>query len=162
MPIIDFSDNINIARKYVEEEGHPLNILTEENKKLEILCMNMIQVLCEGEMSYVTEVFNRGDIDIIRKHYQVKNDYIYIPLKEKYGVIGPADFMSVDDKEVLSLYHELVKEEKRDDEWFGKVLIFAERVVKIINKEKNILFSAVVRNFNEDDYQRLLQGIKSA
>ncbi len=162
MPIIDFSDNINIARKYVEEEGHPLNILTEENKKLEILCMNMIQVLCEGEMSYVTEVFNRGDIDIIRKHYQVKNDYIYIPLKEKYGVIGPADFMSVDDKEVLSMYHELVKEEKRDDEWFGKVLIFAERVVKIINKEKNILFSAVVRNFNEDDYQRLLQGIKSA
>ena len=70
--------------------------------------------------------------------------------------------MSVDDKEVLSMYHELVKEEKRDDEWFGKVLIFAERVVKIINKEKNILFSAVVRNFNEDDYQRLLQGIKSA
>lgn len=162
MAKIDFSENIKIASRFVEEEGHPLNILSKENNKIRILCMNMIQTLLEGETDFVSEVFTRGDINIIRKHYKVKNEYIYIPLKEKYGVIGPADYMSVDDNEVLQMHDDLIKEEKRNDEWFGKVLIFLERVVKIISKEENILFSAVARNFDEDDHKRLLQGIMSA
>ncbi len=160
MTTIDFSENLNVARKYVEKDGHPLCILTEENKKINELCINIIQSAMAEDTFFVSNVIPK--LDIIRKHYKTKLEYIYIPLKEKYGLIGPADYMSVDDNEVISIYDELIRCDNRDKEWLGKVLIFCERAMKIVNKEKNILFAAVVRKFNEDDYSRLLQGIMTA
>lgn len=155
---IDFSDNIKAARKYVNEKGHPLNILTEENAKIWDLCQALINNLCSEKKDIVAARKVVEKLVMIEKHYKIKKEAIYIPLKEKYGVFGPNDYMGVDDAEVVEMYKDLLEEDKDDVEWMGKALIFSDRVLKVVNKEKNILFSAVARNFTEEDYA-VLRGM---
>ena len=137
-------------------EGHPLDTLLRENRKLEGL-------LAEGR-----EAIKRGAVgqDLLAQlreisvHYAKKGDLLYPHLKVKYGISGPSAVMWTSDDEIRDELAALAKKKEQDEEWleeFERVLV---RMEEMIYKEEKILFPNCVRNFTRREWYGIYQDAK--
>lgn len=124
--------------------GHPLNILSLENKNIKFLADEVKN--SEDKLAKIRELLK------INSHYGKKAGLIYPLLKTKYNVSGPSDVMWAVDDEIRSDLSHIVKTNSYDEESLNKIL---DRVYEMIYKEENILFPLLKENFTEEEWNKI-------
>ena len=124
--------------------GHPLNILSIENKKIKFLADEVKN--SKDKLAKIRELLK------INSHYGKKAGLIYPLLKTKYDIIGPSDVMWAVDDEIRSDLSHIAKTNSYNEENLNKVL---DRIYEMIYKEENILFPLLKENFTEEEWNKI-------
>lgn len=139
------SNIVDESQKDLEKiPGHPLNILSLENKKIKFLADEVKN--SEDKLAKIRDLLK------INSHYGKKAGLIYPLLKTKYNVSGPSDVMWAVDDEIRSDLSRIVKTNSYDEESLNKLL---DRVYEMIYKEENILFPLLKENFTEEEWNKI-------
>lgn len=139
------SNIIDESQKGLEKiPGHPLNILSLENKKIKSLA----DEVKEGE----DKLKKISDLLKINSHYGKKAGLIYPLLKTKYKISGPSDVMWAVDDEIRRNLSKIIKANSYNPEDLNKIL---DRVYEMIYKEENILFPLLKENFTEEEWNKI-------
>lgn len=139
------SNIVDESQKDLENiPGHPLNILSSENKKIKFLADEVKN--SKDKLAKIRELLK------INSHYGKKAGLIYPLLKTKYNVSGPSDVMWAVDDEIRSDLSHIVKTSSYDEESLNKIL---DRVYEMIYKEENILFPLLKENFTEEEWNKI-------
>lgn len=139
------SNIIDESQKDLEKiPGHPLNILSLENKKIKSLA----DEVKEGE----DKLKKISDLLKINSHYGKKAGLIYPLLKTKYKISGPSDVMWDVDDEIRRDLSKIIKANSYNPEDLNKIL---DRVYEMIYKEENILFPLLKENFTEEEWNKI-------
>lgn len=150
-----FQDEIAAKTKeLVEEPGHPLNILTAENKEISKDIQIAKKYYQTGNKENLLETLT--ELKAINGHYGKKGELIYPPLKNKYGISGPSDVMWGVDDEIKESLSAIVKDYDKHEE---EVLPTLTRMDEMIYKEQNILFPLCVQNFTDEDWNNVYVDI---
>jgi DUF438 domain-containing protein len=146
------------------EPGHPVHTFKLENKEIENLIKNKVQLHLEQfEKEDISEnVFKlMEDCNLlldIEKHYSRKENLIF-PYLEKYGIYGPTNNMwRIDD-----FIRDAIKETKQKlanyDSDKGAVIQAVNYIINevsdMIYREENILFPMALMNFTEDEWVKI-------
>lgn len=137
-----------------EKEGHPLQILTQENRAI------------EKQIARCREYFESENWDTLRSeleklnqigsHYGKKGDLLYPLLKTGYDVTGPSDVMwSVDDEikaEIRAVSSAFTPE---NQEWKDRVDAVLTRADEMVYKEDHILLPICAENFTAEEWQQM-------
>lgn len=139
------SNIIDESQKDLEKiPGHPLNILSLENKKIKSLA----DEVKEGE----DKLKKISDLLKINSHYGKKAGLIYPLLKTKYKISGPSDVMWAVDDEIRRDLSKIIKANSYNPEDLNKIL---DRVYEMIYKEESILFPLLKENFTEEEWNKI-------
>ena len=139
------SNIVDESQKDLENiPGHPLNILSAENKKIKFLADEVKN--SKDKLAKIRELLK------INSHYGKKAGLIYPLLKTKYNISGPSDVMWAVDDEIRSDLSNIVKTNSYDEESLNKIL---DRVYEMIYKEENILFPLLKENFTEEEWNKI-------
>ena len=139
------SNIIDESQKDLEKiPGHPLNILSLENKKIKSLA----DKVKEGE----DKLKKISDLLKINSHYGKKAGLIYPLLKTKYKINGPSDVMWAVDDEIRRDLSKIIKANSYNQEDLNKIL---DRVYEMIYKEESILFPLLKENFTEEEWNKI-------
>ena len=139
------SNIVDESQKDLENiPGHPLNILSAENKKIKFLADEVKN--SKDKLAKIRELLK------INSHYGKKAGLIYPLLKTKYNISGPSDVMWAVDDEIRSDLSNIVKTNSYDEEGLNKIL---DRVYEMIYKEENILFPLLKENFTEEEWNKI-------
>ncbi|WP_085875500.1 DUF438 domain-containing protein [Peptoniphilus vaginalis] len=139
------SNIVDESQKDLEKiPGHPLNILSAENKKIKFLADEVKN--SKDKLAKIIELLK------INSHYGKKAGLIYPLLKTKYNISGPSDVMWAVDDEIRSDLSNIVKTNSYDEESLNKIL---DRVYEMIYKEENILFPLLKENFTEEEWNKI-------
>lgn len=132
------------AREYMNEKGHPLNILDLENKAL----LNLVN---EIEANKDTDILNLlKKLYTIAQHYGKKDELMFPLLKDKYGFSGPSDVMWGVEDEIRASIQKLIL---NYDKYKETLLDVLKRIREMVYKEENILFPLCVSNFTLDEWK---------
>ena len=139
------SNIVDESQKDLENiPGHPLNILSLENKKIKFLADEVKN--SEDKLAKIRDLLK------INSHYGKKAGLIYPLLKTKYNISGPSDVMWAVDDEIRSDLSRIVKTNSYNEESLNKLL---DRVYEMIYKEENILFPLLKENFTEEEWNKI-------
>lgn len=139
------SNIIDESQKDLEKiPGHPLNILSLENKK--------IKSLADGVKEGEDKLKKISDLLKINSHYGKKAGLIYPLLKTKYKINGPSDVMWAVDDEIRRDLSKIIKANSYNQEDLNKIL---DRVYEMIYKEESILFPLLKENFTEEEWNKI-------
>lgn len=139
------SNIVDESQKDLENiPGHPLNILSAENKKIKFLADEVKN--SKDKLAKIRELLK------INSHYGKKAGLIYPLLKTKYNISGPSDVMWAVDDEIRSDLSNIIKTNSYDEEGLNKIL---DRVYEMIYKEENILFPLLKENFTEEEWNKI-------
>ena len=139
------SNIIDESQKDLEKiPGHPLNILSLENKK--------IKSLADGVKEGEDKLKKISDLLKINSHYGKKAGLIYPLLKTKYNISGPSDVMWAVDDEIRRDLSKIIKANSYNQEELNKIL---DRVYEMIYKEESILFPLLKENFTEEEWNKI-------
>lgn len=139
------SNIVDESQKDLEKiPGHPLNILSLENKKIKFLADEVKNK--DDKLAKIRELLK------INSHYGKKAGLIYPLLKTKYNINGPSDVMWAVDDEIRSDLSRIVKTNSYNEESLNKLL---DRVYEMIYKEENILFPLLKENFTEEEWNKI-------
>lgn len=139
------SNIVDESQKDLENiPGHPLNILSAENKKIKFLADEVKN--SKDKLAKIRELLK------INSHYGKKAGLIYPLLKTKYNISGPSDVMWAVDDEIRSDLSNILKTNSYDEEGLNKIL---DRVYEMIYKEENILFPLLKENFTEEEWNKI-------
>lgn len=139
------SNIIDESQKDLEKiPGHPLNILSLENKK--------IKSLADGVKEGEDKLKKISDLLKINSHYGKKAGLIYPLLKTKYKTSGPSDVMWAVDDEIRRDLSKIIKANSYNPEDLNKIL---DRVYEMIYKEENILFPLLKENFTGEEWNKI-------
>ena len=139
------SNIVDESQKDLENiPGHPLNILSAENKKIKFLADEVKN--SKDKLAKIRELLK------INSHYGKKAGLIYPLLKTKYNISGPSDVMWAVDDEIRSDLSNIIKTNSYDEESLNKIL---DRVYEMIYKEENILFPLLKENFTEEEWNKI-------
>lgn len=139
------SNIIDESQKDLEKiPGHPLNILSLENKK--------IKSLADGVKEGEDKLKKISDLLKINSHYGKKAGLIYPLLKTKYKISGPSDVMWAVDDEIRMDLSKIIKANSYNPEDLNKIL---DRVYEMIYKEESILFPLLKENFTEEEWNKI-------
>ena len=139
------SNIVDESQKDLEKiPGHPLNILSAENKKIKFLADEVKNN--KDKLAKIRELLK------INSHYGKKAGLIYPLLKTKYDIVGPSDVMWAVDDEIRSDLSHIVKINSYNEENLNKVL---DRIYEMIYKEENILFPLLKENFTEEEWNKI-------
>lgn len=139
----------NKTEACIQEKGHPLHILSLENRAIEEKVTHIQTILNQGtEISTLDKQLR--ELQEITRHYKKKQETIYPLLKVNYDYPGPSEVMwGVEDEIKTSLSHVL----SHLDEKHRKALqLTLDRIHEMIYKEENILFPICVANFKEEEW----------
>jgi uncharacterized protein len=147
-----------------DEPGHPVHTFKLENKEIENLIKNKVQLHLEqfekGDSS--ENVFKLIDdcnllLDI-EKHYSRKENLIF-PYLEKYGIYGPTNNMwRIDDfirDAIKDTKQKLVNYDGDKGAVIQAVNYIINEVSDMIYREENILFPMALMNFTEDEWVKI-------
>ncbi len=153
--------DIHPQKDYTKLEGHPIHVLTEENKAIEKVINEEINPYLESlekskdkTSTLMLRVgFDRlWEIDI---HYTRKENLIF-PFLEKRGITSPPKVMwGVDDeiradlKEIMAI---LSKPQFEIDDFIKKAKAVIKRVQDMISKENNILIPLMAETLTFYDW----------
>ena len=139
------SNIIDESQKDLEKiPGHPLNILSLENKK--------IKSLADGVKEGEDKLKKISDLLKINSHYGKKAGLIYPLLKTKYKISGPGDVKCAVDDEIRRDLSKIIKANSYNPEDLNKIL---DRVYEMIYKEEGILFPLLKENFTEEEWNKI-------
>lgn len=139
------SNIIDESQKDLEKiPGHPLNILSLENKKIKSLA----DEVKEGK----DKLKKISDLLKINSHYGKKAGLIYPLLKTKYKISGPSDVMWAVDDEIRRDLSKIIKANSYNPEDLNKIL---DRIYEMIYKEENILFPLLKENFSKEEWNKI-------
>lgn len=128
--------------------GHPLQLFTEENERLEAAVLRAKQALQDGSADKKTLEAIR-DLAI---HYAKKGDLLYPLLKVRYAISGPSDVMWTVDDEIRDEIARLFQSSVVDEAWQSRFAAVLVRVEEMIYKEANILFPNCAAHFSEKEW----------
>ena len=127
--------------------GHPLALMTEENKALDALLRETKEKVAAGSIS-------DQDLAAVRQlstHYEKKGDLLYPNLKVKYDISGPSMVMWTVDDDIRDQLGKLAKRKDHDKAWLEDLDGVLTRAQEMIYKEQNILFPICSENFSQED-----------
>lgn len=146
------------------QPGHPVHTFELENREIEKLLQNRLQVHLE---QFLLEDSNENinllledcnllyDLD---KHYSRKENLIF-PYLEKYGIYGPTTNMwRIDDfiRDGIKLAKQKLANYAGDKNGVTEEIQFVLREVsEMIYREENILFPMAIQNFTEDEWVKI-------
>ena len=131
--------------------GHPLALMTAENKALDALLRETKEKLAAGSVS-------DQDLAAIRQlstHYEKKGDLLYPNLKVKYDISGPSMVMWTVDDDIRDQLGKLAKRKDHDKAWLEDLDGVLTRAQEMIYKEQNILFPICSENFSQEDWHAI-------
>jgi len=147
-------------------DGHPINILLEEHKKI-LEFSNELYSISKKMAEHSDKVKHSQDIEIINnilehfkgseKHYQ-REENVLFPYLEKHGVTQPPKIMWMEHdsiRETEKKLYGLVEKSKgfSTDEKFRKVsLAMVELVSNHFYKENNVLFSTALNLIEDEEW----------
>lgn len=142
----DFKTRVLAALK-----GHPVNVLTLENKAIARQVAATQQALDAGDdAAAAREVALLAQVS---GHYAKKGDLLYPVLKVRHGYSGPADVMWGEGDEIRDELRALVA--TRPDErgsWHDRAVAVVRRADEMCYKEANILLPLCVRCFTQQEW----------
>jgi uncharacterized protein len=146
------------------QPGHPVHTFEMENREIEKLLQNRLQVHLEQflledsdeNINLLLEDCNLlYDLD---KHYSRKENLIF-PYLEKYGIYGPTTNMwRIDDfiRDGIKLAKEKLANYAGDKNGVIQEIQFVLREVsEMIYREENILFPMAMQNLTEDEWVKI-------
>ncbi|MBR2824919.1 MAG: DUF438 domain-containing protein [Solobacterium sp.] len=133
------------------QEGHPLNILKNENKALASKLLSLLDATENNNVSLIQELLT--DLKRIKLLYGKKEEII-MPILYRYGVTDPSDVMWGVDDEIKAEFSELAKEvnEETFPSYRQRILDVLERAKEMIYKEENILFPMALEYFTLEEW----------
>jgi len=163
-------DNINLSTSKQVPEGHPVDVLVQENKALKQVTDKILKLLSSLKDLKKTqllqtclslmELFNQLiDVD---KHYQRK-EYLLFPYLEKTGVTGPPKVMwgkHDETRDLLKGSLEILdtKNITKEDLWASSQIILQQAVTgvaEMIIKEEQILFPMLMDTLSDNDWNEI-------
>jgi uncharacterized protein len=157
-------EEINRLQRPEDEPGHPVHTFKLENKEIERLIKNKVQLHLEqfekeDSSDHVFKLLEDCNLLLdIEKHYSRKENLIF-PYLEKYGIYGPTNNMwRIDD-----FIRDAIKEAKRKltnyDGDKGAIIHAVNYIITevsdMIYREENILFQMALMNFTEDEWVKI-------
>lgn len=137
--------------------GHPLALMTEENKALDALLRETKEKVAAGSVS-------DQDLAAVRQlstHYEKKGDLLYPNLKVKYDISGPSMVMWTVDDDIRDQLGKLAKRKDHDKAWLEDLDGVLTRAQEMIYKEQNILFPICSENFSQEDWYAIYEDSKA-
>lgn len=149
------------SAEQASEVGHPLNILSLENDKIEEK-LKSLGNLIKNDMDFEVVSEKLGNsLDEIKKHYEKKAALIY-PFLVKYGTSGPSNIMWTNDDQIRERLNELIKttnkenyQEKKED-----LLDIITKAREMVFKEKKILFPSAEITLSQGDWYEIYLDMK--
>ncbi len=143
----DFRTRVLAALK-----GHPVNVLSLENKAIARQVATAQQALDAADDETTAK-----ELALLAQaggHYAKKGDLLYPVLKVRHGYSGPADVMWGVDDEICDELRALVAAapEARDASWRDRAAAVVRRADEMCYKEANILFPLCVRCFTDQEW----------
>jgi len=148
-------------------EGHPMDVLMQENKALNALCSETNMLLAvlntadeSGLPGFILELIAKFNLLIdVDKHYQRK-EYLVFPYLEKTGITGPPKVMWGKHDEIRELLKGSLEilntpDVEKDDLLASSELIFkpaVKGVAEMIIKEEEILFPMLMDALSDADW----------
>jgi len=136
--------------EYKNTQGHPINVLCEENIAIRDLLTNVDSVMDDDSSrnNLLEQLLG------VKIHYNKKDELIFPLLKDKYDYPGPSDVMWAVEDEIMDDLKCLINE--FDEEKLKKVL---KRMEEMIYKEENILYPLCVDNFTDDEWIQIREDM---
>jgi DUF438 domain-containing protein len=165
--------DIHAEKDKTKDHGHPTWVLREENRAIERLLHDRIDVHAQeakaGKLSALAALSeDLGDLWQIDAHYS-KKENLWFPIMERYGITAPPKVMwGVDDeirdmvKIVRGKLDELLAGGRpaKDavDSFFKDLGATKEKIIEMISKEENILIPMVSEVFFATDWRQISEG----
>lgn len=152
-----FDNNIaELTAEFVQEAGHPLQILSLENQAI-VKLLNEID-LQRNNGKQISELLDElKKLLTIAQHYGKKDELLFPLLKDKYGYTGPSDVMwGVEDEIRDQLRQIIFSTQEQKEESLTAVL---KRIREMVYKEENILFPLCASCFTESEWIAIARDI---
>lgn len=139
------------ASDYQVPEGHPVDVLRQENAALEKILDNALAALSAGDAPALSDAFH-----VLREISTLysKKESILMPMLLHHGITGPNDVMwGVDDEikaEVARLDQFLTAENFNDEKAAAEAIL--KRMQEMIYKEENIFFPLCLEHLTEEEW----------
>lgn len=145
--------DIHKKEDFTKEPGHPLQVLIEENDRIEKLINEEIKPYLnktdKTSILMLRVAFDR--LMEIDKHYKRK-ELLMFPFLEKKGINGPPKVMWGVDDEIRAMIKEIIKllsqVEINFDELNNKIIKTTDKVLDMVFKENNILSPLLSTNLD--------------
>lgn len=154
-------EEIHALPKEMEREGHPVQVLKNENKAimelLDTIAQGLNSVTAQDYAEFLNNINLLFDID---KHYKRKELCIF-PLMEQYGFDAPPKVMWGVDDEIRADIHDF--REKAIDRAVDLREIFLalrKRIEDMIFKEEMIMLPMIQDYLNEDEWLKVAEDSK--
>ena len=165
--------DIHADKNQTKDHGHPTWVLKEENRALERLLSDRIdvhaQAMGKGDLKAIGAlVEDLKDLWQIDKHYS-KKENLWFPIMERYGITAPPKVMwGVDDeiRDMVKLTRKTLDEliasgrpsPGKVDGFLGDLEAMKEKIVEMISKEEDILIPMVSEVFFLPDWRQITEG----
>lgn len=165
--------DIHTDKNKTKDHGHPTWVLKEENRALERLFAERIDVhaaqVKEGNFSALGAlVEDLQDLWQIDAHYS-KKENLWFPIMERYGITAPPKVMwGVDDdiRDMVKLVRRSLDDllaggrpaKEAVDGFFKDLAATKDKIVEMISKEENILIPMVSEVFFVTDWRQISEG----
>lgn len=126
--------------------GHPLQVLSEENRRLEALIQEYRKTHNDSLLASLRE---------LSIHYAKKGDLLYPLLSVKHQISGPSQVMWTVDDEIRDTLNRLVRTADHSPVWSRDLDSTLQRALEMIYKEENILFPLCAETFTTDDWHQV-------
>lgn len=144
-------------------QGHPIQVLTQENRKIEEIIEKKILPnldLAEHPEKDRSLTESLQELQMVNDHYAKKENLLF-PYLERYGVTAPPQVMwGIHDeirtelKLILNLMTNAITEQK---DLIQKIQTVTAKIKEMIFKEENILFPMLMEKLTEDEW-KVIQG----
>lgn len=164
---------IHADKNQTKDQGHPTWVLKEENRALERLFADRIDLHIEqmrkGEMKAVSAMVDDvKDLWQIDLHYS-KKENLWFPIMERYGITAPPKVMwGVDDeiRDMVKLVRKNLDEliaggrpsQDAITQFISDVEAVKDKVIEMISKEEDILIPMVSEVFFLTDWRQISEG----
>lgn len=156
--------DIHTSKDYSKILGHPVNILVEENKAIEVL-------IDEEIMPYFNEFIKKSNPTAILMlrigfeklweidHHYSRKEYAFFPYLEKHGITAPPKVMWGVDDEIrrdIKLVNTLLSQPKFDENQLKETIeSVLNQVKEMIFKENNILIPLMTETLSFYDWIKI-------
>lgn len=153
-----------VKKKVVQqatETGHPLNILSLENKEIDQKAKILKSLVEEGfPFELVFEKLKK--FSEIKKHYDKKASLLY-PSQVKYGTSGPSDIMWTEDDKIREDLGKLISETTKENYLSKKeeILDLLRRIREMVFKEEKIILPSSELTLSQGDWYQIYLDLKN-
>ncbi len=152
----DVAEKIDVFEKI---PGHPINILSLENRELRKLLDKIDDISDDKNVNELRPELIK--LLGLKSHYEKKDELMYPLLSEKYNFPGPSNVMWGVEIEIMNSLKSLISPDNdiNNDLYMDDFNKTIKRIKEMIYKEERILFPLCGRNFTEDEWMAIARDI---